>query len=544
MNIRKSIIWVLLSVFTLTACNDILDVDSDRQVFENEYDMGMANDSLYSMFGVLSQLQKLADNYTLLGELRGDLINVTPKADQSLNEINVNNISYGKNKYINDIKDYYAVINNCNYIIHKIDTAAVSKGEKAMLKEYAALKAVRAWTFMQIALNFGEVRYYDKPILTIEDAESVQAQTPLTMEQLAPILIADLVPYTNVGTPVLGTLNGANLRYAIFRVGMVLGDLYLWSGQYENAATEYYRLIYNNKYVISKYNTWSFQVTNGAFTGGVIITTDGTVESMTNIYSSNRDANYFKMDSLAYGQRIIPSDTAINSWLSQKYYYSSALDTVTDLRINKYVSLKTYSSSTRWVSTETNNYIYWFLNGNGLGAAVNASKTSNVYRVPLVYLRYAEAVNRLGKPNMAMAVLKYGLSASTLANRKYIPGSEFGDVMPAYMNFTDARFDNNIGIHMRGCGNSNQDTTYYRIPRIAGMSKSDSIVYVEDLIEQELRLETAFQGNRFQDLMRFAIRRNDNMYLANKIAAKFKDPVTAADVRQRLSTRANWYLKR
>lgn len=164
-----------------------------------------------------------------------------------------------------------------------------------------------------------------------------------------------------------------------------------------------------------------------------------------------------------------------------------------------------------------------------------------IYRVALLYLRYAEAINRAGNPNMAFAVLKYGLSKTTLENKAYIPYYEVDSVnIPDYLNFKDRRFDNNIGIRMRGCGNVNLDTTYYIIPKLT--TKQDSIEFVEDKIQQELALETAFEGNRFQDLMRFAIRRNDNAYLADKVASKHTANKEA--IRNKLMTRENWYIRK
>jgi hypothetical protein len=55
-------------------------------------------------------------------------------------------------------------------------------------------------------------------------------------------------------------------------------------------------------------------------------------------------------------------------------------------------------------------------------------------------------------------------------------------------------------------------------------------------------LELAFEGKRWFDLMRVARRRNDPMYLANKVAAKFSDPVQAEAIRNKLSNMQNWYL--
>ena len=82
--------------------------------------------------------------------------------------------------------------------------------------------------------------------------------------------------------------------------------------------------------------------------------------------------------------------------------------------------------------------------------------------------------------------------------------------------------------------------TDYVIPALN--TKEDSILYVEDKIVEELALETAFEGSRFQDLMRIAIRRNDAAYLADRIAAKHSRNEQA--IRAKLMNETNWYLKK
>ena len=246
--------FLVVSV-VLVGCNDMLSIDSKRLTTDTQYDLNAPGDSVYSMFGVLSRLQKLADSYVLLGELRGELLNVSATSDNYLREINDFNIS-SDNIYVN-IKNYYAVINNCNYIIQKLDTGVVDKGQKLKLREYAAVKAIRAWTYMQIALNFKTAKYYDKPILTVADAEKTVQE--YTLEQLADLLIDDLKPLKDVSYPNLGSIDSYNTSTSYFPVNFVLGDLYLWRGSltgntadYESAATAYHQLMYDNRIVIDK----------------------------------------------------------------------------------------------------------------------------------------------------------------------------------------------------------------------------------------------------------------------------------------------------
>jgi len=105
------------------------------------------------------------------------------------------------------------------------------------------------------------------------------------------------------------------------------------------------------------------------------------------------------------------------------------------------------------------------------------------------------------------------------------------------------RFQNNVGIRMRGLGNMDKDTTFYRIPRQPSLL--DSVRIVEDMIQEELALETAFEGNRFHDLMRITLRRmkegDDAAYLADKVSAKYPN---ATQMKSYLMNTENWYIRK
>ena len=81
------LICLFISSIFLVSCNDMLGVDSQRLLTDQDL-TSSPNDPLHTTFGVLSQMQKLADSYVLLGELRGDLLNTTEISDINLKEIN------------------------------------------------------------------------------------------------------------------------------------------------------------------------------------------------------------------------------------------------------------------------------------------------------------------------------------------------------------------------------------------------------------------------------------------------------------------------
>ncbi|MDO9154066.1 MAG: RagB/SusD family nutrient uptake outer membrane protein [Paludibacter sp.] len=290
---------ILLCSTLLVSCDGLLNVDSKRLTTDEEYGLKSASDSIYSMFGLYSQLQKIADSYVLLGELRGDLMDVTATSDPDLREINSFNISK-TNKYVN-IKNYYAIVNHCNYIIHHLDTSAVDRGQQLKLRQYAAVKAIRAWTYMQIANNFKEVKYYTKPILTVADASKTYPK--LTLTELSDSLIADLEPLKKVDMPYLGYVDAYNTTFSIFPVRFVLGDLYLWKGEYQKAAIEYRELIFEKRIVIEKnnYSYWvpvNNTISSNAFLYWTRALTLGSGEVITTIMCPTEYGQNYYLDSL------------------------------------------------------------------------------------------------------------------------------------------------------------------------------------------------------------------------------------------------------
>lgn len=543
-NICKMMVCLLISTTFLAGCDDLLGVDSKRLATDEEFGQS-PNDTLYSTFGIMSQLQKLADSYVLLGELRGDLMTITDKSDLSLLEINNFNISR-ENPYVN-INNYYAVINNCNYILQNLDSARIDKGQKLMLGHYAAIKSIRAWTYMQIVLNFKTAKYYENAILTVEDSKRTYPEYDIN--ELARVLIADLTPLKDVPFPNMGYIGSYNTTFSYFPIRFLLGDLYLWTGDYQNAATEYFNLMYKNRLSVNRGFTSSWQTVNNTigttaninWIGSLI---PGSGEVISAITCPTQYGQRYDLDSLNMQRKIIPSDIAIKNWDEQTYFLNESSNSEGDLR--KYgsvwwkdiVNVNT-TKTTVFNSKEESTNLYIIFK------YLLTNQSVVVYRSSLLYLRYAEAVNRLNKPNLAFAVLKYGLNSTNMYNAKIVPSAEKDSASASYMNFTDTRFVNNVGLRMRGVGNSDKDTTFYTFRTQDTMR--DSVLFVEDLIRQELALETAFDGNRFHDLMRISMRRisngeGDASYLANLVSAKHG--ANQAAIRNKLMDINNWYLKK
>ena len=550
----------------LTACSDILDTDSELVEFQEDNRLNQPTDSVYSVMGIIYKIQTLADRTALLGELRADLVTPTEEASSDIKALSAINVDT-QNTY-NKISDYYAVINNCNYYLANVDTTLVKHGRHIFEAEYAAVKAYRAWTYLQLSLVYGNVPLVLKPLLTEKEAEEAQAQPYSTLAQICDYFISDLAPYVDTKLPQFETLNGLNSQKFFIPVRALLGDLCLWAGRYQEAATYYhdYLTLRTNPITtgVSRVQ-WSnetrdfLRVVDGYSSGlndgsGDEVLCfipmeaseyDGVYSQLQNVYTSTLRNNYYAQAS--------PSVACQQLYASQNYCMKySASDAQTDTvyapkqnLVGSFTEgdLRLFSSYRTSVVNQDQNSRYAAkrqtlskLNQDGL----------TLFRRQVVYLHFAEALNRAGYPQSAFAVLKYGLYDQMI--REHIDETERQQA-GSLLGFDANTFTNRTtqGIHARGCGDADADTLYaLPMPTTSLATRQDTVAYqqplVEDYIVRELALETAFEGQRFYDLMRVAQRRNDPTYLADPISRRsgVRDEALFA----RLSDMSNWYLKK
>ena len=582
---------------TLTSCEDFFNQESDDVLYAENEHLNNHVDTIYSVTGILAKLQTLADRTILLGELRGDLADLTGIANKDLHEIAEFNVS-DDNQY-NQPSDYYAVINNCNYFIEHADTALKSnRNEYIFMKEYCAVKAIRAWTYLQLGLVYGKVPFFTEPLLTKNAAEEAE-KTTKTLEEICDFFIQDLstlpVRY-NTEYPGYGDIRSVQSRLMFFPLSIVRGDLWLWkasfSGKqsdYLQAAREYYDYINqrngeNSAYptTMSAYISWTpgttewTSVTNSLYPvseavantsemitliPGDSIPAEGHYSELRNLFSS-REENEYRV-SIKPSTRLIeisesqPNCVLANDGLSV-YYAPKGLPEYCsgDLRLQDYY-YKRYTIDD--VTNERIEYqtIYKF----------SSSRNVPIYRRTMVYLRLAEALNMAGYPRMAFEILSKGLSNEVIDDevRPYYPTVN-DSITLNYFDFNDTRYEvcdaydfirdgmyaisdhNMIGIHARGSGWTPMDTTYV-LPndtieldaeKRAQLIKEHQAV-VDSLILNESALEFAFEGTRYYDIMRYALRQKNPGATMMKIigARKGKDTPTNFN----LANKTDWFIK-
>ena len=556
----KNSIKIVLGALVIGAsgfasCSDMLETNSSSYLNAADHDLNSANDSLYSVVGILAQIQKLGERYVVVGEARGDLMELTGNAGMDLQDI-ANFTANADNPYAST-REYYAIINNCNYFLQRVDTTIVAGGRKVMLGEYVSVKTFRAWAYMQLALNHGKAVWLTEPVQTINDMNKEYEE--LSFEPLLERLIQDLSPYLDVTDyPGYGSIDNTPVSYFLIPVQVLYGDLCLWYGAcagsrlaYENAATAYYgwishpqRFFHGGGRFYNVYTNDNFNQVSGAESLWSNIFTnyqaDETI-SLTKYNLNRRETMEIPPLTLlcipgntSETRKVKPSTAALDLWNNETYAFyreigtqSEVIYTKGDLRgLCSPTSTSTPLGSCSYAgANESDSMIYITKYGYyGTNGFLSLNSYQHLHRAGLLYLRYAEALNALEKPSLALAVLKYGLKPETLNDPKKITPSEI-EPLPAYCNFRNSMYSNSpvrgsryqTGIHSRGSGDVDRDTVYYAFKPEALMANrayygcpdaldnlQDSIRFVNLLICKEIGLETAFEGNRFHDLMRLS----------------------------------------
>jgi len=577
-NIIKGALLTLSLGLSFSSCADFFETESTHVINANKDHLSVSADTIYSVIGILNKLQAIGDRTVLLGEARGDLMEVTDYTSSDLRDVALFNV--GDDNEYNVPRDYYAVINNCNYFIAKADTALKNNRNQYLFRaEFTAVKAIRAWTYLQLAITYGKVPFVIDPILTKEDSE--KSYPMYDIQQICNYFLHEdgLDKIIDEEYPNYGTLKGVPSRMFFIPMSLLLGDMNLWVGNYEEAALCYYHFIttYNgsNTYyttgtsaVIWQTSTWT-RATNEAYLTslkkeiiaddtesifiipGDSVPSEGYYSQLRNIMSSSEED---------YTYSLTPSKALFDLSEAQIYCHYvgngnvvNAPRSLDDHMVGDLRLVGTWGLTEKAIDNNGDRANYQTI-------AKYSTLNIHLYRRQLVYLRLAEALNRAGCPMIAYLILVTGL------DNDYI--QYYGQLYPekesflAKLDFPSTNykinyynFDSNtgvfkgfggntIGIHSRGSG-ATPFNREYGITTDSTFLKKDleeQMRIIEDLIVDEEALEFAFEGYRYYDLLRVALRREaeDPNYLANKIMNRCggKDP----GLKSSLTDKRNWFL--
>ncbi|MFA5329705.1 MAG: RagB/SusD family nutrient uptake outer membrane protein [Prolixibacteraceae bacterium] len=167
------IITILISQVFLPSCNTLLNPDQDLnvtkdQLFDDWYEYRSVAMGLYGL------QQKLVEQLVILGELRGDLLTVTPNADADLVEIY--NFQVSKTNKYADPTNFYTLISASNSFIKVLKEKHPEVMDKKAVvtnydKLYGEALCMRAWAYFNAVRIYGKIPVIHESLSSVGEIE-------------------------------------------------------------------------------------------------------------------------------------------------------------------------------------------------------------------------------------------------------------------------------------------------------------------------------------------------------------------------------------
>lgn len=247
MNKTTVAFFTAMLLLGITSCKKLVDVQPKTTVgvanmYRNVFDADAA------VIGVYGKVMKLAKPYVLLNELRGDLMDITTNADANLRQLSEHTVT-SNNPYV-DPQPFYEVIVNCNDVLSNFKKMyAQSKLKQDEFNQrYSDIATIRSWVYLQLGVHYGKIPYVTNPVVTLKDLKDSSNFPTLTLPVLIDSLVAftETLPFTDdypTGTTLQTIVDGYSTNKFFINKNILMGDLYLWQGQYDKAADRYKRVM-------------------------------------------------------------------------------------------------------------------------------------------------------------------------------------------------------------------------------------------------------------------------------------------------------------
>lgn len=577
---------VAVVALSFSSCKNTFDISPDN-VLERSKMYQDVNDADAVIIGIYGKLTGVMDRYVVLNELRGDLLDITPNADKYLRQLNEHNVS--EDNPWADPKPFYSLILSCNDAMKNfkvmLDEKRLTQAEYDI--RYSEVATVWCWVYLQLGIQYGSVPFVTEPLEKIEALQDKSKYPVLTFEELLdkltdkiqtvavmnPIQLVDYQKVTLLnanGASLIRNLDGYSTPRMFLNRHCLFGDIYLWKNDYPMASRYLKRVIEYGDLVDPGTTGTSFTFNklspsndnHNEFWDNTFTTSfdnDFKAEIITNLPfdRSFKPANPFiKLFSKSSDYLLKPSALAIDNWNKQV-----RSDNLSPIDIHRGLG----NSYTGGAMPEVRKFL-------GTYDPLKPFETNGkivLYRAAGAHLHFAESANRDGRDQLAYALINSGIRP-TFSGPPPTP-SNVKDVQQSIDPNPDYYFDGRSGEFpvYRGA--------WYRHAGVRGHVslapvKVDSAQFYdmsipgkwdkpitnpqglklafEDIILNESALEMAFEGVRWPDLLRIALRREKEfpgtgtVFLRDKVAAKFTaagQPIPqkvmnlSADIK-------NWYL--
>ncbi|MES2894376.1 MAG: RagB/SusD family nutrient uptake outer membrane protein [Bacteroidota bacterium] len=576
-----SIARVLIAAILVTGfagCKKTFDIKpqdqlDQSQAYQNVYDADAA------VVGIYGKFMGLAEQYIVLNELRADLLEYTNNADESLRQISTHTAT-ADNPFASP-RPFYEVIINCNDALENFQKMLTDKKmtEAEFNQRYSDIGALRSFLYLQLGIHFGDVPYITSSLKNIDAIKNASSFPKLPFENLLDSLInfTEALPFKDqypTGSNLNISVDGYQTDKFFVNKRIVIGDLYLWKGNYVKAAENYRQVMEiatsgatgENYYSQYKIGGWG----SGLNPHNIIYTRAGDATTLSYntgwrimfeepfgslsigrewIWVLPFDSKFkpenpmIKLFSPVGGQYLLkPSQEVFDLWDGETQRSATPAAAAVPYDARKLLSTATINGQPVAMK-----FLYNYLNYATLTPTNLLTKNGKwfLFRQTHLHLRFAEAANRAGKHRLAWGLWNNGIAGAYPSPTSDVTNFHNSLSEPYPFNF-DARNSGSSGIPY-------YRADWYRNTGIRGRANvinvdipaADSLISIENGLIKEGALENAFEGTRWPDLLRIAIRRQDPAFIADKVYDKLRKSGSSAGAasaaRAKLMAK-NWYL--
>jgi hypothetical protein len=567
-------IIIVMAMIMVLSCKQILEVSPESTNLQTEKTFKTNDDALNALNGCYATMQDVVDQIYIAGEMQGELVDAARGCDSIpfLKQILVNDVT-PQNHYT-DYTRFYKIVETCNSAITGFDNLSrINPDFKGDLRDLYKAHAIiiRSWAYLQMVKIWGEVPYVSNAIFEIDSVKNIAA-TPAN--EILSRIAADVksqLPVSDIWQMYSISLN----KFTFNSVRILLAEIYTWMGQYENAydaikkflpySNAPYNTVDGSQTLTQTFYPFYFSSTRKGGLNWIIKynDTNGPLQNFVASFYIEFDGSRGQKNSIMRWcnnegngiYAIKPSSWAIKNWAAQPR--DSLL-----FWLNPRVGQVILPNRGPLASKLTGD---WFRGGGNVFTYGDASYivragsywvdgTDTVIYKPLV--KSSAGVN----VSVRMDGATYSTSPFTLQNltrrSKLNNDSYTNDDFKfflwgeGWMQLWVAELFNQIGRTREALAilNERSGTDFLGIRRRNGLfpvltnlvENGTEKRQVDDAILNEMSLESAFEGYRWFDLVRFAKRYNDPSILANTVAKKYPLSKQAA-IRARLSNPNRWF---